>query len=237
VTHRAAAVVFASVRPAISGGGGLGDTSEEGADARLESEFRPLVAFDFDGTLTWRDSFRAFLAWRDGARRYVTGLIAIAPEAAQYLVRRDRTRLKAAMLRTFLKGVGRSELESEAQRFAAERSPSLLRPDALQCWKRWQGLGARLVIVTATPQIIVAPFARGLGAELVIGSLLEFDDEDRVTGRFDGANCRGDEKVSRLKAQFGDAVRLEAAYGDSAGDAQMLTLAEEPGYRVFGAKP
>jgi len=38
----------------------------------------------------------------------------------------------------------------------------------------------------------------------------------------------------RLKEAFGDDVRLEAAYGDSAGDREMLGLAAEPGYRVFG---
>lgn len=199
--------------------------------------FRPLVAFDFDGTLTWRDSFRAFLAWRAGARRYATGVAALAPHIAAYALHRDRTALKAAMVRIFLKGELRAELEAQAQRFAAERSRSLLRPDAMRSWKRWQGDGARLVIVTATPQIIVAPFARGLGAERVIGSLLEFDAEDRVTGRFVGPNCRGPEKVVRLKAEYGEDVRLEAAYGDSDGDTQMLALADEAGLRVFGGKP
>ncbi len=211
--------------------------SEKTTPVPRSEVFRPLVAFDFDGTLTWRDSFRAFLAWRSGARRYATAVAALAPQIAAYAVRRDRTALKAAMVRVFLKGETRSELETQAQRFAAERSRLLLRPDAVRTWKRWQGDGARLIIVTATPQVIVAPFGRGLGAEKVIGSLLEFDAEDKVTGRFVGPNCRGQEKVVRLKAEFGEDVRLEAAYGDSDGDTQMLALADEAGLRVFGGKP
>ena len=40
---------------------------------------RPLVAFDFDGTLTCRDSFLAFLAWRAGAGRYAAGVLRSRP--------------------------------------------------------------------------------------------------------------------------------------------------------------
>ena len=71
---------------------------------RPAGPFRPLVAFDFDGTLTSRDSFTAFLAWRAGARRYATGLLGLVPAAAGYLSHLDRGRLKAALIRRFLKG-------------------------------------------------------------------------------------------------------------------------------------
>jgi phosphatidylglycerophosphatase C len=43
--------------------------------------------------------------------------------------------------------------------------------------------------------------------------------------------------VSRLKAAFGEDIRLEAAYGDSDGDREMLALAEEPGMKLFGERP
>jgi phosphatidylglycerophosphatase C len=92
------------------------------------------------------------------------------------------------------------------------------------------------VIVTATPEIVVAPIARGLGADLLIGTRLAFDGADRFTGAFEGENCRGPEKVRRLQAAFGPDVRLEAAYGDTDGDAEMLALAEERGMKVFSGR-
>jgi phosphatidylglycerophosphatase C len=183
-----------------------------------QAAFRPLVAFDFDGTLTSRDSFTAFLAWRAGSA---------------YLINRDRGRLKAAAVRRFLAGETRAELEAEAQTFAAEHGRALLRPDALRAWRRWQAEGARLVIVTASPEIVVSPIARGLGADRLIGTRLAFDANDRVTGDLEGANCRGPEKVRRLRETFGPDVALEAAYGDTDGDTEMLALAEEQGMRVF----
>ncbi len=199
--------------------------------------FRPLVAFDFDGTLTCRDSFRDFLAWRAGARRFALEMARLAPAFAVYLRRRDRGRLKQAIVARFFAGATHDELASEAARYAADRSTALFRPDALACWKRWQAQDARLIIVTATPEFIVQPFAHGLGAWRLIGTRLRFDGEGRLASGFDGPNCRGPEKVARLRAEFGEDVQLEAAYGDSDGDADMLALAEQSGYRIFGMKP
>lgn len=196
--------------------------------------YRPLVAFDFDGTLTRRDSFLAFLRWNAGPASYAVNLASLAPAMAKWVLDRDRSRLKAAFVDKFLNGVEQATLAARARAFATEESQSLLRPDALRCWKQWQAQGARLVIVTASPEILVAPFAHGLGADHLIATRLAIDAGDRLTGGMIGNNCRGPEKVRRLRALFGDNLRLEAAYGDSAGDTEMLAIAEESGMKVFG---
>jgi phosphatidylglycerophosphatase C len=197
----------------------------------------PVVAFDFDGTLTVRDSFLAFLRWRAGSRRWSAGLLRLAPAAIAYLFHRDRGRIKAAAVREFLRGVPRAQLETDARTFAEGFSRQLLRPDAVGAWKRWRGDHVRLVIVTASPEMIVAPFARGLGADALIGTELAFDAGDRVTGSLATPNCRGPEKVTRLRAAFGDDVEVKAAYGDTRGDREMLAMAEITGYRVFKSVP
>lgn len=197
----------------------------------------PVVAFDFDGTLTVSDSFRGFLRWRSGTSAYLIGLARLAPDAARYLIHRDRAVLKAAMVRVFLAGLPRAVLEQEASEYAAVAAPLLLRPDALKTWRRHRQEGARLVIVTASPDAIVAPFARALGADLLLGTRLTYGADDVVTGALDGANCRGLEKVRRLREVFGDDVRLRAAYGDTAGDKEMLATADEPGMRLFVGRP
>ena len=115
--------------------------------------FRPIVAFDFDGTLTCKDSFIAFLAWRAGPERCALGLARLAPAAIRYGFDRDRGRLKAAAVREFLARVSQTSLAEDARRFAAQHSGDLLRPDALKRWKDWRERGARLVIVTASPEI------------------------------------------------------------------------------------
>ena len=124
----------------------------------------PIVAFDFDGTLTVRDSYTAFLKWRTPGLAWVLGGIRLIPAALAYLAHRDRGRIKAEATKVFLGGVSRERLEADARTFAAQFSRSLLRPDAVAAWKRWRGEGVRLIIVTASPDVVVAAFARGLGA-------------------------------------------------------------------------
>jgi phosphatidylglycerophosphatase C len=209
-----------------------------GHDSRQEQgPFRPIVAFDFDGTLTTQDSFTAFLKWHAGPGRYVAGLAELSPAAILYLFNRDRGRIKAAAARTFLGGLSRTEIAADARAFAEHHARKLLRPDAVRAWRKWQAAGARLAIVTASPEITVAPFARGLGADVLIGTQLEFDDRDRFTGRLAGPNCRGPEKVRRLREVFGEDMTLEAAYGDTSGDAEMLALTEGGGMKLFRGVP
>jgi phosphatidylglycerophosphatase C len=198
---------------------------------------RPIVAFDFDGTLTIRDSFTAFLRWRAGAGGWALGLARMTPALAAYVGDRDRGRIKAASVREFLLGVERATLEAEAQRFADQAWDRFMRPDALACWNAWGEKGAHRVIVTASPETTVAPFARRLGAEGLLGTHLVFDAQDRVTGAFAGENCRGEEKVRRLRAAYGPDMTLAAAYGDTSGDTQMIAIAEEKGFRVFHGRP
>ena len=198
---------------------------------------KALVAFDFDGTLTVRDSFMAFLAWRSGAPRFLLGMIQLIPAALAYLIHRDRGLIKMAAVRIFLGGLDRKTLEASADAFARAAAGKLFRPDALTAWNGWGTQGATRVICTASPEILIAPFAKRLGAAGLIGTRLEFDQQDRVTGRFIGLNCRAAEKVVRLTESYGPDLKLTAAYGDTSGDAEMLAAAERKGYRVFTQKP
>lgn len=205
--------------------------------SRQGAKARPVVAFDFDGTLTVKDSFTAFLRWRTPAWRYMLGMVRLVPSALAYLGHRDRGRIKADAAREFLRGMSREALETSCQAYADAVWGQMIRPDAEQCWRDWQAKGALLVIVTASPVEVVRPFARRLGADELIGSRLAYDGQDRVTGALDGRNCRGAEKVVRLRERFGAGLELTAAYGDTAGDTEMIAIAKEKGFRVFHRKP
>lgn len=215
----------------------MSDMGAEDGFRQSLPEGRPIVAFDFDGTLTIRDSFTAFLRWRAGPGGWALGLVKMAPALATYARDRDRGRIKAASVREFLLGVDRAVLQADADRFADTIWDRFMRPDALACWNAWGDRGAHRVIVTASPETTVAPFARRLGAEGLLGTQLLFDADDRVTGAFAGENCRGEEKVRRLHAAYGPAMTLAAAYGDTSGDTEMIAIAEEKGFRRFVERP
>ena len=197
----------------------------------------PLIAFDFDGTLTVRDSFTAFLRWRVRGLDRMRVLAKLAPAALAYLVDHDRGGLKSAAVAACLKGMPRAQLAQEARDFAAAAFDSLMRPDALERWRTHRAEGARVVIVTASPEEIVEPFAEHLGADGLIGSRLAWTADGRVGDGLFGPNCRGTEKVVRLIERFGDAGCPALAYGDTAGDREMLAFAEHGEMGAFTERP
>jgi len=198
---------------------------------------RPIVAFDFDGTLTVEDSFIAFLRWRAGAAGWALAVLRLAPQLILYPLTRDRGALKAAAARLVLGRIDQATLEREAEAFAAANFDRLIRPDALARWRRHTEEGALMTIVTASPETIVAPFAKRLGADRLIGTCLGFDAAGRFTGGFDTANCRAAEKVARLRQAFGEDMALAAAYGDTSGDTEMLAFAAEGHMKLFKSRP
>ena len=121
----------------------------------------------------------------------------------------------------------------QAREFARTRIPALIRPEALKRLRLHRSQGDRVVIVTASFPEWIEPWAETEGVTAVLGSRVE-SREHRLTGRQDGPNCHGPEKVRRLLAEFPDrkAYRL-FAYGDSRGDRELLAAADEAYFRRF----
>ena len=104
---------------------------------RPDRHSRPIVAFDFDGTLTIRDSYTSFLKWRNGPLAYGLGLSALTPDLLAYALHRDRGRLKAAATKRFLAGEMADAVAAQAAAFCETYWATLMRPDALEVWNRW----------------------------------------------------------------------------------------------------
>ena len=94
---------------------------------------------------------------------------------------------------------------------------------------RWhQEQGHVVLLVSASFDVYLEPLGQLLEADDVLCTRLE-RDAGVLTGRLVGPNCRGAEKVRRIEqwcTESGVPVSaVQYAYGDSAGDAQMLELA------------
>lgn len=71
------------------------------------------------------------------------------------------------------------------------------------------------------------------GFKAVIGTEVELDNQV-LTGRFEGKNCQGAEKVTRLLWHFPDRNNYYLyAYGGSRGDHALIKFADFPYYRCF----
>jgi len=199
---------------------------------------RIVAAFDFDGTITTRDSLRDFVLFSVGRARFTAGAVLAAPWAFGALTRMcGRGSAKARFLAATLGGMKRSELEAAARRYVEQRLPALVRPEMTARVRDHGRLGHERVLVSASPTLYLELWAAQAGFDAVLATELEYRD-DRFTGRLSRPNCWGPEKVRRLRQWFaGDRPGVLYAYGDSRGDREMLALADHPWLRGDGGLP
>lgn len=193
-----------------------------------------IALFDFDGTLTYCDSLMPFLRGAVGRARFWAGLICLTPSLLGYCLGRiDREQLKEAVLGHYIGGWPADRFQDAVKRFTTTTLTSLCNDVALARMRWHQEQGHRIIVISASPEAYLTPWAASLPIETVLATRLEFRD-GIVSGRIEGRNCRGDEKVARLSAYLDGLEGYEFyAYGDSAGDRELLALANHAYYRPF----
>lgn len=195
---------------------------------------RAVAFFDFDGTLTHGDSLMPFLRMIRGNSLFAFDLIATSPWLIAYtvgLIRNDTA--KEALLKKSIGGTSLDTLRVQGQYFAKHFVPKMLRTDTITRLREHQEKGHRCVLVSASLDIYLQPWAQMVGIDYCIASSLEVDENGAVTGILRDGNCFGKEKVCRIQHlldKIGTPSR-SYAYGDSQGDIPMLNMVDV-GYRV-----
>jgi phosphatidylglycerophosphatase C len=129
-------------------------------------------------------------------------------------------------------GMRFKELQQQGARFASHVLPGLMRDESMQrfAWHKQQG--HRCVVISASLELYVRPWADSAGFDDVIATRLETNQNGLTTGKLSGANCFGIEKVNRLRALIGERESYSLyAYGDSRGDRELLSFADYAYYR------
>jgi phosphatidylglycerophosphatase C len=212
--------------------------TETGGDAR------PLhvAAFDVDGTVTRRDCVVPFLRRVAGTGALGRRLASRAVSVATLAGRRDRDGLKAAAAAAAFTGQPLDRIEQLGREFAASVFATGLRPETVARLDAHRERGDTVLLVSASFEVYLRPLAELLGADDVLATRLEVGPDRRLTGRLGGANCRGAEKVLRLHAWLdehagGRAAAHVTAYGDSAGDRELLADADVAHWLGRGPMP
>ena len=189
-----------------------------------------IAAFDFDGTLTTGGSVFDFLSALTGRRKVATASIALLPQLAHAAAVggevADRT--KERLFEMVLAGIETSAFDEVSREFAETHLARHLRVDVHQRLQLHQQRGDHTVIVSASPEPYIAEAARLLGAEQALATRLASRD-GRLTGGYDGKNCRGEEKLRRLREWTGLLDEPPArlwVYGNSRGDLRMMRAAD-----------
>jgi phosphatidylglycerophosphatase C len=201
-----------------------------------------IAAFDVDGTLTTADCVVPFLRRTVGTPTLVRRMLRTPVGLTRAGVRRDRDALKAASAAATFRGLPIELVEADAQLFAREVHDRRLRREVVESLRSHADAGHTVLLVSASFEVYLRPLAELLGAHDVLAVRLEVGEGGILTGRLEGPNCRGPEKVVRLhdwldRHAGGRAAVHLTAYGDSRGDRELLADADEAHWLGRGAMP
>lgn len=193
---------------------------------------KKLYLFDFDGTLTYRDTMFLFLKFYD-ARKFYWGFVKHIPLfVLMRLGLLNVERVKKSFIVSVLKDQTQEALQQKAQEFFERYYPRIVRENALEFISNMDREKTEGYIITASLDVWTRPFAEKLGLKLLA---TEARFENGVfTGHFRTKNNNGKEKTLRILQEIKDRKFDKIiAFGDTSGDRPMLELADEGHYRFF----
>lgn len=192
-----------------------------------------IVFFDFDGTITTKDTFLEFIKFYRGSYEFYKGFLINSPFLIAYKLNIiPNYQAKERILRYFFKDERFDHFQGVCDDFATRCLPKLIRPNALLEIERLKKENIEVVIVSASAENWITKWSTALGLRL-IATKLEVRD-NKITGNIDGRNCYGAEKVNRIKEIFEiDGYKAIHAYGDSRGDREMFEIAHKTFFKPF----
>jgi phosphatidylglycerophosphatase C len=194
---------------------------------------KKIAFFDFDGTITTRDSLPEIIKFLKGRTAYYTGILLNMPWFIAYqinLISGDL--LKEKILSYFFSGIPENIFQEQCDLFADRILPGLIRPGAVTDIERLRKEGFEVVIVSASAENWIRNFAKQLSLELIATKLQV--KNGLITGKIAGKNCKGGQKVISIQERWDLGSYEEIyVYGDSPVDKPMMALATRSFYQPF----
>ena len=192
-----------------------------------------LALFDFDGTITTKDSMVEFTLYAVGKKAYYLGLLKLSPMLIAYKFKLyPNHKAKERFLAYFFKKMCLKEFQKLVKGYGESEIDKIVRDGAREKIKWHKERGDEVVVVSASMECWLKSWCDRQNIKL-IATKLEISD-GRFTGKFATKNCYGKEKVNRLRAYYRmDDYSHIYAYGDSRGDREILALADESFYKPF----
>lgn len=194
---------------------------------------RRIAFFDFDGTITTKDTLLEIIKYQKGNFLFYIGFLLNASFLIAYKLKMIRnSTAKQQVLKFFFNKTPLTLFQKKCDDFTIKKLPALIRPKALIEIKKLQELKAEVVIVSASAANWLQQWANENGAKLICTNLVI--KNEKLTGNIDGENCHGEEKVKRIKAAYDLSQYDEIyCYGDTSRDKPMLAIGTHSFYKPF----
>lgn len=208
-----------------------------------------IYCFDFDGTLTTKDTLIEFIKFAKGKKNFLLGFLLYSPLLVlMKLHLYPNWKAKQKVFKHFFAGTTSEEFDKACYAFA-KNNLYLLRQEGISLIEQACQRHERILVVSASIDNWVRPFfnIQNMSDIEVLGTQIEIVN-GKVTGQFKTNNCYGEEKVHRIcealtktiengkgasTLEF-DRTQYEIeAFGDSRGDKEMLAFADKGHYKPF----
>jgi HAD superfamily hydrolase (TIGR01490 family) len=192
-----------------------------------------IAAFDFDGTITSCDTLPVFIRFTSTVRKQFFGTLQMLPSLLLFKLKLiSNSKAKEKLFAIFFAGMSIENFNQLAEAFIPLIEKKL-KPEAMDKIRWHQERRHQVVIVSASAENWIQPWASKYGIDMVLATQLQVKNQV-ITGKFLTKNCYGEEKVCRLLKEFPNkASYILYAYGDSNGDKELLALADHPYYKSF----
>lgn len=192
-----------------------------------------IAFFDFDGTITKKDSMIEFIRFVFGNKKTFLGLLLLSPIIFLYKLKLISNHLaKQKLLSFFFSNYKIAQFTDFAHEYSLQHIDKIVRNDALQRINWHKNQGHQVVVVSASIDAWLKPWCERNKLDLIATKLNL--KSGYITGQFDKKNCYGIEKVNRIKEIYKlEKYEFIYVYGDSDGDKEMLSLANKSYYKYF----
>ena len=192
-----------------------------------------LAIFDVDYTITKRETLMELYKYslKENKKNLIYMPRALFSGLLYILKIYDEKKVKESFLK-FIENMSEEDLNKLTKRFYDNRFKNILYNDSLKMMKKLKAEGYKIYLISASPEFYLKHLYEIKEVDKIIGTKFYIND-GKFSRRMDGLNCKGEEKVKRLK-EFLKEEKIDVdfkesyMFSDSLSDKPLLELVGKP---------